>query len=292
MRVLELFLTTMLAATCCFAQSDSITIGPGDTVQIRVLEAPELNQTARVTDSGMFPLIIGGNVHLGGLTTEEAAVAVEHALEVGRYMLSPHVSVTISQSATQDVTVIGAVKLPGVYPIGTPRSILDILALAGGETELASTKITIERHSSDKKVQYNLSNHPDIAFDDSVLVYPGDKVFVPKVDVVYVLGDVGHPGGYPMETNDSKMSLLQAIAHAGGTLPTAVPSHARLIRKLPNGTYVEMHLQLSAMQKGKIADISLQHDDIIYIPFSYLRSMALNLNGIIAAAASASVYRY
>jgi len=79
---------------------------------------------------------------------------------------------------------------------------------------------------------------------------------------------------------------------AGGTPPSAVPSHTRLVRKQRDGSYVEIDVQLSAMQKGKSADIQLQADDILYVPFSYLRNMAMGVDTLVAAAASASIYRF
>ena len=82
-------------------------------------------------------------------------------------------------------------------------------------------------------------------------IFPGDTIVVPKAEVVYILGDVNRPGGIAMVTNDSKLSVVQAITLAGGTPPNAVPSHARLIRKQADGSHAEIPLNLSAMQKGK-----------------------------------------
>jgi len=88
-----------------------------------------------------------------------------------------------------------------------------------------------------------------------------------------------------------KTSVLELIARAGGTNHTAVPAHARLIRKSADG-YIEIQLPLGAMQKGKKADLQLQADDIVYVPFSYLLSLAVNASGIAASATSAAVYRF
>ncbi len=272
------------------ADDESLKIGPGDTVHVKVLEASELEQAARVTDSGEIPLILGGNVKVAGLTPAEAARAIEMVLKNGGFVLHPHVTVTIDQYATQNVSVLGEVHSPGAYPIGTPRTIVDVLSMAGGLNEVADRKITIERRASGEKITYFLSNQSRTALDDNVKVYPGDIVMVPKADVVYVLGDVGRPGGIVMNTNDSRLSVLEAISMAGGTLPHAVPSHTRMVRKQADGTYVEISLPLSEMQKGKKPDVQLQANDIIYVPFSYGRNMALSLGGIVSAAAGSSIY--
>ena len=100
----------------CSAQTESLTIGPGDLLHVKVLEAADLEQSARVTDAGTFTLILGGNVHVAGLTPPEAALAIERVLVDGHYLLTPHVSVTTEQTATQNVTIMGQVRSPGSYP--------------------------------------------------------------------------------------------------------------------------------------------------------------------------------
>jgi len=293
MRMLKTLLLASFCVTYCFAQTESLTIGPADVLHVKVLEAPELEQSGRVTDAGTFPLILGGSVYVAGLTPAKAAEAIEHVLESGQYLLSPHVSVTIEQTTTQNVIVSGSVTNPGSYPVSTPRPVLDVLALAGGLNDFADRRITIERHETKERIEYFVSNKSAVALDgNSLLVYPGDTIFVPRAAIAYALGDVGKPGGYAMTTNDSKLSVLQLVSMAGGTLPTAVPAKARLIRKKADGSYVEFALPLSAMQKGKSSDMQLQADDIIYVPFSYFRSMALGVDSLVAAAASASIYRF
>ena len=70
-----------------------------------------------------------------------------------------------------------------------------MLALAGGLTDLADRKVTIQRHASKERVKFVVSNSANAALDASVSVFPGDTVIVPKADVVYILGDVNRPGG-------------------------------------------------------------------------------------------------
>jgi polysaccharide export outer membrane protein len=237
-------------------------------------------------------LILGGPVYVAGLTPPEAALVIARVLVDGHYLLTPHVSVLIEQTATQNVTIIGQVHSPGSYPIGTSRPILDVLALAGGLTEIADRKVTIERHASKERATFVVSNSAAAALDASVLVFPGDTVIVSKADVVYILGDVNRPGGFAMVTNDSRLSAVQVLSLAGGTPPNAVPSHARLIRKQPDGSRIEIPLHLSAMAKGKQPDIQLQPDDIVYVPFSYARNMAVGAGSLVGSTASAAIYHF
>jgi polysaccharide export outer membrane protein len=291
-KIKSLTLMLFLGAGICFAQTESLPIGPGDLVQIQALSTPDLSQTARVTDAGTIQLIIGGDVKLSGLTPARAADLIQDTWIKGNYMVDPHVSVVVMQYATQSVSVLGQVHTPGAYPISTPRTVVDVLALAGGLADMADRTVTIERRGTKERLDYFVSNDSNKALDSNVLVYPGDSILVPKAKLIYVLGDVSRPGAYPWQTNDSKISVLQAISFAGGTMNHAVPADTRLMRKRADGSYEQMHIALGNMQKGKIADVPLQSDDIIYVPFSYMRNLALSLGSIVAASESAAIRVY
>jgi len=197
----------------------------------------------------------------------------------------------VEHYATQNVTVFGQVVRPAAYEISTPRTLMDVLALAGGFTETADHHVTIEHHAGGVSETVFVSNDPKQSGEDA-MVYPGDRVTVPKQDLIYVLGDVNRAGGYLMNNSESGMTVLQAVANAGGTANSASPNKAKLLRRIGNGPdqYKAIPLKLSSMQKGKKPDIALQPNDIIYVPFSYLRNAALGLTNIAAAATSAAIY--
>lgn len=288
---LLLFCLVMLGSRKMHSQPETLLIGPGDQLHVLVFETPDLEQRPRVTDAGDIPLMLLGNVNVAGLTPAQAAEKIQQQLIAGNLLKHPQVTVTVDQYATQSVAVLGQVKAPGTFPVTAPRSIFDMIALAGGLTDVADRSITIERHSdAAKKVTFFFSNNAKNAIDDAVLVNPGDKVIVSKAGLVYVLGDVKTPGGYVMSNNSSQLTVLQVVAAAGGTNHSAVPSHARLIRRDGESNYSDKPLQLSAMQKGKQSDIPLQAGDIVYVPFSYLRNLAVQSSGVVAAATSASIY--
>jgi polysaccharide biosynthesis/export protein len=270
--------------------SETLLIGPGDVLHVQVLDTPEMEQHPRVTDSGLIPLVGVGSAKVAGLTPEEAAAAVRQLLISNHYMNHPDVIVTVDAYANQTVSVLGQVKNPGTYPLPTPRSVMSIISQAGGLTNSADYNITIQHPGSpDKPTKYNLSNDPDVAIANDVNVRPGDTVIVPHAGIAYVLGDVGRPGGFVMQNNHSQLSLLQAVALAGGTQSSAVPSHAKLIRRSDSG-YKEVLVNFSAIQKGKAPDFQLNPDDVVYIPFSYLRNIASSASGIAASATSATIY--
>jgi polysaccharide export outer membrane protein len=280
-------LTTL--SLSCSAQTESQLIGPGDLLDVEVFDTPEMAQLVRVTDAGTVRLQLIGELKLAGGTPIVGAKLIERALADKKIMQQPQVSVRIMEYGT-DVSVLGQVKFPGTYPITTAQPILKVLSQAGGLTDLADRNVTVQRHHDpSQKVHYYLANDADQALDDGVLIYPGDTVVVPKAPIVYVLGDVGRPGGYPITTNDSRLTVLQAIAMAGSANKTSVTSHVRLIRKTPDGKE-DLTIQLAAMQKGKQPDLTLQPDDILFVPFSWMKNVAMNASSIAASTSGAAVY--
>jgi polysaccharide export outer membrane protein len=282
----------MSLSLAALAQSgESLRIGPGDQIHVTVVDSPELDQHPRVTDAGEVPLIGVGAVKVAGLTPAEATAAVHDKLIAAHYLNHPEVTVTVEQYATQTVSVLGQVRASGAYPIGTARSVVDVLALAGGLNEVADRNIVIERRGDpDHPLHYNLANDGVLALQTSVLVYPGDTVMVPKAGIVYVLGDVNRPGGFVMDNNSTELTLLQALARAGGVSRTAKQGHAKLLRKDATG-YHETQLSLGEIQKGKQQDIALAPGDVLYVPFSYAKNIAVSgSSGIISSLSSAAVY--
>jgi polysaccharide biosynthesis/export protein len=293
MKNLREWLLVLFAITASsLAQNESLLIGPGDLLHLQVYDTPEMEQRARVTDAGNIPFSFLGKVNVSGLTPEQAAEQIEHRLVAGGVMLHPQVSVRVEAYATQNASVMGQVVKPGTYEIDTSRKVVDLLAMAGGLTDMADRHITIQRSGADKqKVVYYYSNAAATALSDDPMVFPGDTVVVPRVAVVYVLGDVLKPGGYPMITNNSKMTVLQAIALAGYANHTAAVGKSKLVRETPAGVQ-EIDLEVSLMQKGKKPDVALLPDDVIYVPFSFLRNVGVNGQGILASAASAVIYSH
>jgi polysaccharide export outer membrane protein len=167
-----------------------------------------------------------------------------------------------------------------------------VLALAGGLNPAADRHVLVERHSDPAKlVEYFYSNDPHEAMISQVMVNPGDTIMVAKAGIIYVLGDVNRPGGYAMANNESKLTVLQALASAGGLSKTAKQSRSRLIRREKDGTYWERQLSLADLQQGKTPDLAMQPGDVLYVPFSYGKNLAVfGAASIAASATSATVY--
>jgi polysaccharide biosynthesis/export protein len=288
--IAAIFLIPLLASICQ-ADSESLLISAGDLISVEVFDTPEMSQEVRVSDAGTVRLELIGDVKLAGKTPATAAQIIEKALTDKQIMRQPQVSVRVEEYASQNVSVIGQVRSPGGYPISSPQSVLTVLSLAGGLTEVADRNITIEHHETSEQVRYYLANDASQALSasDETKVYPGDTVVVPKAAIIYIMGDVARPGGYPITTSNSRLTVLQAIAIAGSANKTAVESRVRLIRKTEQGQQ-ELIVHLAEVQKGKQPDIVLQADDILYVPFSWVKNVAVSASSIAASTSGAAIY--
>ncbi|MGC2160385.1 MAG: polysaccharide biosynthesis/export family protein [Silvibacterium sp.] len=280
----------LTATTATPSTRESLLIGPGDLLHVTVLRESELEQRVRVRDSGEVTLPLIGDVHVAGLDPGAASDAIAGEYLKGNFLKHPDVAVFVEEYATQPVSVLGQVAKPGTYMITAPRTLLDLLAMAGGLTAVADRHITIERAPGVKQREERvfLSNHANDALMANVMIDPGDTILVPKAGIVYVLGDVGRPGGYAME-NESRMTVLEAIAMAAGVNRTANEKRARVIHNV-NGEFDAEDLPLREIEKGEAPDEQLHADDVIYIPFSFAKNIVMGTSSIMASTTSALIY--
>jgi polysaccharide biosynthesis/export protein len=271
---------------------ESLLIGRGDLLRISVLRESELDQRVRVLDSGEIALALIGRVPVDGLTPAQAAARIADLYRDGKFLLHPEVSVFVEEYATETVTILGQVAHPGTVRLAAPRSLIDVLSMAGGLTEFADRHIVIERKAQgdepEQRIRAFLPNRADDALNANAVVRPGDTVIVPKAGIVYVLGDVAHPGGYVMQ-NDSQLTVLEAVALAAGASKTASEKHIRLVRNV-DGITQSLDLPLRDMERGREPDVPLQANDILYVPFSLTKNLSMGLANITAAASSAIIY--
>ena len=208
-------------------------LGTGDLIEVNVYNVPELATKSRLGTSGDVYLPLIDYVHLAGLTVEEAQALIEKRLSDGGFVKNPHVTLNVDQSASQGVSLLGEVSKPGVYPvIGEPR-LFDVISAAGGFTASAGQSITVtHRNQSDKPITVPLSRKLADNPTSNIPVAPGDTILVHKADIVYVVGEVGRPSGFLMDSDS--LTVLKAIALAGGDHQTAKLNSAKILRKGPN----------------------------------------------------------
>jgi polysaccharide biosynthesis/export protein len=249
-----------------------VKLGPGDLIEVNVYNVPELASKVRVSNAGDIYLPLIDYVHVDGLTQEEAQTVIEKRLEEGAFVRSPHVSIFVDEAMSQGVTILGEVSKPGIYPDIGDHKLYEVVSQAGGFTSNASRKIAILRRNKTEPIRVKLPR--DLADDltGNIEIEPGDTITVPRAPVIYVVGDVGRPCG--LLVDNGTMTVLQALALAGGTNKTAKLGSARIIRKSPDGGVTETKLEIKKMLEAKLADVTLQADDILFVPISGGRVLA------------------
>ncbi|HEV2470726.1 MAG TPA: polysaccharide biosynthesis/export family protein [Candidatus Sulfotelmatobacter sp.] len=243
----------------------SVKLGPGDLVEVNVYNVPELTTKARVSNSGDLYLPLIDYVHVDGLSQEEAQTVIEKRLEEGGFVRNPHVTIFVDDAASQGVTVLGEVSKPGIYPDTADHKLYSIISEAGGFSQSAARKVAILRKDKPEPIEVKLPRNLADDTSGNVDVLPGDTVTVPRAPIIYVVGDVGHPSGFLVD--NGTLTVLQALALAGGTNHTAKLGASRIIRKGPNGM-VEEKVAIKKMLEAKAPDVQLHADDILFIPVS------------------------
>src|SRR6185437_13133582 len=214
------------------AQQPLLPLGPGDEVTVHVYGQPNMNGTMYVADDGTVQVPLAGPVRVAGLSPTEAAHAVEAALREKQILVSPHVTFTIVKSTSQQVSVLGEVRNSGVFPIQSNSTLLELLALAGGETEQGSDTIFVLRPGPGGVIHRLTVNLQGLANDGTTpeaaefTMKGGDQVYVPRAAQVFVTGEVRQPGRFRI---DPGMTVLEALARAGGV--TNMGSTRRIIIK-------------------------------------------------------------
>lgn len=250
----------------------ALLLGAGDLLDVRVFDTPELSGRFRVDNLEEITLPVGGTVKVMGLTAEQVQAAIEDRFRQRDILHHPHVEVLVLEYATQGVTVMGEVKLPGVYPLLGKHTVLDFISVAGGLTPSASkTVILTHRNAGGQAVSIDLNSSPQALAQQELEVEPGDRIVVTRAGVVYVIGDVGRPGGYLIENKDT-VTVLQALALAQGLNKTA-RLDGRLIRNSPSGR-TETDLPLKKILANQATDPGLQDGDILFVPVNGAKEWA------------------
>jgi polysaccharide export outer membrane protein len=268
--------------------SSLLRLSAGDLLEVGVYNVPELTTKARVGNSGDIYLPLVDYVHVADLTVEEAQALIEKRLEDGGFVRNAHVTIFLDESASQGVTILGEVSKPGIYPDLGDRRLYDLISAAGGFTASAGRKVSVIRlHNQAGPITVSLPRNLADDVQDNIEIMPGDTITVPRAPIIYVVGDVGRPAGLLID--NGSLTVLQALALAGGANHTAKLGSVRIIRKGPEGM-TETHVPLKKMLEAKAPDITLQADDILFVPLSGARVAAgTGFNAAVAAASGLAI---
>jgi polysaccharide export outer membrane protein len=252
--------------------NSNVKLGVGDLIEINVFGVPDLSTKTRISGSGDLYLPLIDYVHVADLTTDEAQELIQKRLEDGGFVRGPHVSIFVDESASQAVILLGEVAHPGAYPAIGDRRLFDMISAAGGLSDKAGRNVTIIRRGDPgQKVELQLSSNLAEDTQNNVEIYPGDTIVVSRAGIVYVVGDVNRPSGFMID--DNHLTVLKALALAGGNTRTSALSKTRILRQTPSGIQ-EIPIDLKKVLYAKAPDLPMVKGDILFVPGSPAKSAA------------------
>src|SRR5579884_2386333 len=266
-------------------------LGPGDQITIQAIDAEELaGKPFTIDASGVVTLPLLGRVPASGRTVLQFENDLTERLR--DYFVNPSPSVSVTEYHSQPVSVSGALNTPGIQQLRGQKTLIEILSMAGGLRPDAGSQVTIQREVSRGPIplpgakldgtgrffvgEVNLrevidNSHPE----RNIVLQPNDIVSVPRADLVYVVGEVKKAGGFPLNERQS-ISVLQALSLAEGPLPDAAPSAGRILRGSGRkAEREEIAIDVKKILSGKTPDVLLRPDDILFIPSSTGKKVAM-----------------
>jgi len=249
-------------------------LGPGDLVQVQVLNFPEFSRTVRVSTEGSIALpLVRQALPVRSKLPVEVESQIRETLRSEDLVVNPSVSVTVVEYSSHPVSVIGAVKTPLIFQAVGRVTLSDAIIRAGGFNTDAGPELLLSRRPPEVPAdQPVITRHiliRDLLQSDSreanVTLTGYEEIRVPPAGKMYVLGDVRTPGAYPvMDQTDT--TVLKALSLSGG-LGASPSREAWVIRRDEvSGTKHRISIDLRAILERRAADYPLIPDDILFVP--------------------------
>ena len=257
-------------------------VGPGDVLEVTVLDQPEVSRSTTVQPDGRFTMPLLGEVDVAGKTLAEIQRAITEGLGKD-FLVNPRVEVRVREYASQFALVLGEVMNPGRRALRGSTRLIDLLIESGGFKPNASGLILVQRTSGafpngEKTIRFRLGNTAGMTEQDrlnaELLLKNGDVVTAGPKYFVVVEGEVARPARVIVE-ND--LTLLGVIAESGG-LGKFGSSKVRIIRKKAEGVDLTgfgpcdgatqdvcLEVDIKAIRKGKVQDVLLAPNDKVVV---------------------------
>jgi polysaccharide biosynthesis/export protein len=262
----------------------------GDQIMVRARDVEELtDRPFRIETDQTINLPLVGRIKAADLTVEGLEAAIAQALR--QFVVNPQVSITVTQFKTDPVFVVGAFRSPGIYPLQGRRTLVELLTSVGGLAPNAGRRLRITRRIDAGKIplpsavvspdgRYSsvdiniVSLQTTVNSLEDIALEAYDIISAERAEMIFTAGAVGRVGGIELGERES-LSMLQALALAGGLAPNANASKAYVLRPIMNtARRAEIPIDLSRILRGEGNDVPLLPNDILYVPLS-LRSRYL-----------------
>jgi polysaccharide export outer membrane protein len=284
------------------------TLGPNDQISFLGIDAEEIvNKQFRIDPEGDVNLPLVGRLRAAGLTIRQFEEVLNKQLST--YVREPHIVVTTVEFRSQPVSVVGAVKAPGTHQLEGRKTLVEMIALAGGFRDDAGNSVKISREAEWGGIPLSNAsvdplNNVSVAEvsikeimeaknpKDNILIKPHDVITVPRGELVYVVGDVKKAGGFIL-AEQANMSVLQALSLAEGLQPTANARHAKILRSQSGQEQrTEIAVNIKKILDGTSKDVPLQAGDILFLPSSTAKKAgARTLDAVVQAATGIAIWR-
>ncbi len=268
-------------------------LGPGDQISVTVRDVKELEMKPSVIAlDGTVEFAYTGKMAAAGMTTDQLARQIEQRLT--KIVRTPKVMVDVSEYGSQPVSILGAVNKPGVHQLRGRKTLVEVLSMGEGLKTEAGNVIKITRPASSGTIPLQ-SARPDLsgqfstaeiniksllearAPETNILIRPHDIISVPRAELIYVMGNVRKPGGFPLSERES-ITVLQALAMAEGVDSSAAATRARILRNPEHqGKAQELPIDVKKILANEAPDQPLQPNDLLFIPSSKARSATLRI---------------
>ncbi|HPN08858.1 MAG TPA: SLBB domain-containing protein [Syntrophales bacterium] len=252
----------------------SYVIGPGDEIKLLLWGRVNAQYDLIVDRDGKITIPQIGPLHVSGLTFEQMSKLV---IKQAEQIVGANIDISMGSPKMIPIFVIGDVKRPGSYTVGSFSTITDALLTAGGPTEIGSMR-NVQLKRKGRLVTtfdlYDLLLKGDKSHDVALLA--GDVIFVPITGpVAGIAGNVRRPALYELKHRYDLEYLLEL---AGGITPSAYTQQIQIERIVRNQRHIVMDIDDKKMAKA--AEIALHDADLVKIfPIMDINVNVVYLNG-------------
>jgi polysaccharide export outer membrane protein len=263
-------------------EAASYVVGPGDVLEVTVLDQSEVSRSTTVQPNGRFTMPLLGDIDVAGKTVAQIQKLITELL-ARDFLVNPRVEVRVREFASQFALVLGEIVSPGRRSLRGNTRLIDLLIESGGFRPGASGEVLVQRTegtfpNGEKSIRFRLGNTAGMTEDDrlnaELVLRNGDVVTASPKYYVTVDGEVSRPGRIVIE-ND--LTLLGVIAESGG-LGKFGSSTVRIIRKKAEGVDLASfgpcegatldvcrEVDIKAIRKGKVQDLLMAPNDKVVV---------------------------
>jgi polysaccharide biosynthesis/export protein len=287
-------------------------VGPEDQLIIEIYGQEKLGRELRVNGQGEITMPMVGVVKVAGMTPQEIEKRLTELYDA-RFLVNPQITVEVKEFRHQRVAVTGAVAKPGSYELIGPRTLLEVLSLAGGFSNMgasggaqAGDVVNVIRHQNApglaKTMKGGSGTQPfapkteNIVIDLrrlvsgqapelNILVRSGDVVYIPFAGTAYVLGGVRKPGNISVKEN---LTVSQAVAMAGGVEPILGTNDITIMR-FEQGETERIKVNLSSIIAKNEPDLLLKDSDVVVVKESTIKKGLYLIKNLLPISPTAAV---